>query len=119
MPNVKQLLEEIAKLNDKINKLEVDLVKLRNDYLYRSERAHEIREDQIETIRNSNLAISFKTINAFSIERLIKDEIEQTSIGYLNSKGEVSEWIFTCNNEIHERLVKEFRSEILGVDDDL
>jgi hypothetical protein len=61
----------------------------------------------------SEFEINFKSINAFSIERAIKEKVLVTLIGYKDINGNVQVWFFRCSEETHKRLVKQFKKEIL------
>ena len=65
----------------------------------------------------SSFAFDFNLTNAFSIERIVKDNIPVTSIGYFFSKDytanrEIGEWFFYCNEQTHEKLVAEFNQYV-------
>jgi hypothetical protein len=72
---------------------------------------NEIREKTLA----SSFSFDFNLTNAFSIERIVRDNIPVTSIGFLfspdlinSSKREIREWLFCCNEQAHEKLVEDF-----------
>jgi len=122
---LKKLKKEITDLNKKYT----DLNKKYNDdiganyskisYLETKCKELIIEKENFEKKRdseayNSEVDVNFKSMKAFSIERIIKNNIGTTSIGYIRSTGENSEWHLQCNQENHNRLVSLFRKEILG-----
>ena len=96
------LRNELAKANLNINVLKDKISELENnldDY-----------KKGIETqVEEFPVAVNFKKINAFSIERLFNITTKQftTIIGcYVNN--ELKEWFLHCNDNMHEILVNEF-----------
>ena len=92
----------IAELQNEINKLNQDL----NNYKKWFDNL------QYSTTKCS-ASVDFKSMNAFSIERLIKDNGPCTIIGYYpdpseKAKEKVKEWYIYCDDTIHENLVKQF-----------
>jgi DNA repair exonuclease SbcCD ATPase subunit len=72
-----------------------------------------------KTMRDASFAFDFEKMNAFSIERMAKDNLPCTVIGYPLPKVEVkdgvettstsiNEWYLYCSDKQHEKLVKEF-----------
>lgn len=70
--------------------------------------------------RNATVVIDWKTMGAFSIERMSKNDDIYTTIGYyLNTiddggkkKTVIKEWYLYCSEEQHEKLCKEFQAYI-------
>ena len=72
-----------------------------------------------KTMRDVSFSFDFEKMDAFSIERMAKDNLPCTVIGYLLSKHEVKdgietrgtsvkEWYLYCSDKQHEKLVKDF-----------
>lgn len=92
----------IAELQNEVNRLTNDI----NKY-----------KDWVEGIQRSatkcSASVDFNTLNAFSIERMVKDHGPCTIIGYYpdpneKSKEKVKEWYIYCDDAVHENLVKQF-----------
>lgn len=71
------------------------------------------------SVTASSFVFDFKSMRAFSVERIIRDGQPTTIIGYLlqevenkdgtiKTQDKVREWFFNCNQEQHEKLVHEF-----------
>jgi len=92
----------IAELQNEINKLTQDL-----------DRYKKWVESVQDTARKSSASVDFKSLNAFSIERMVKDHGPCTIIGYYpnpdeKTKEKVKEWYIYCDDTVHENLVKQF-----------
>ena len=72
-----------------------------------------------KAMREASFSFDFEKMNAFSIERMAKDNLPCTVIGYPLPKVEVKdgvettstsikEWYLYCSDKQHEKLVKEF-----------
>lgn len=79
----------------------------------RLQELNQLKKDLADKARSCSVAVDFEMMDAFSIERMYVDGIGHTVIGYLNSlpdtEPDVAEWTLYCNEEIHEKLVEEFR----------
>ena len=96
---VQDLKKEIAQLNDSIRIYQARLV---NEY------------------SKASYSLDWKTMNAFSIERMWENGTHKTVVGYLmqepvtvtednvTTKDVIREWTLYCSHEEHERLVQEF-----------
>jgi len=67
----------------------------------------------------SSFAFDFNLTSAFSIERIVKNNIPVTSIGFffspdstITANREIREWFFYCNEQTHEKLVEDFNQYI-------
>jgi hypothetical protein len=88
-----QLIDENTKLQDKIQELENTI------------------DNYFDESRKSTVMIDFKKINAFSIERIFRNDIPQTNIGFiLGNKTE--EWCIDCDETQHNELVNSFRKHM-------
>lgn len=78
----------------------------------RLQELNQLKKDLADKSRSCSVAVDFEMMDAFSIERMYKDGISRTVIGYLKSPPDadpdIGEWTLYCNEEIHEKLVKEF-----------
>ena len=88
-----ELVEDNIRLQDKIEELQ----KVINDYN--------------DDCRKSNVLMDFSRIDAFSIERVIKDGIPYTNVGYILD-GKSKEWCINCNETQHNELISTFRKHI-------
>lgn len=88
-------------LTNKVLQLEADNKRLRS----------EVDEEILQDVHNSTFVIDWKTMNAFSLERMGWLRQAYTVIGYLQN-GETREWKFYCSQEQHESLAKEFKKWI-------
>jgi seryl-tRNA synthetase len=103
----KELLSEIEDLKKTNEALEKKKRLLENEL-------QDTLQQKSDIIADCECSVNFKTLNAFSIERVLKPKDGQysfvreiTNIGYMvNDK--IHEWFFACSREAHERLVKEF-----------
>jgi hypothetical protein len=66
--------------------------------------------------RDQSVSIDFRAMNAFSVERIVRDNEPITIIGYsLQKKSEgsysteVKEWYLHCNDRVHNDVVKQFK----------
>jgi hypothetical protein len=59
------------------------------------------------TVQDCTMVVDFDRMDAFSVERMIKDGKECTVIGYRN-EGKIREWLLWCSRDQHERIVTEF-----------
>ena len=80
----------------------------------RLQELNDLKRDLIDQSRSCSVAVDFEMMDAFSIERMYDDGgLGRTVIGYLKSlpdtEPNVAEWTLYCNEEIHEKLVEEFR----------
>lgn len=72
-----------------------------------------LKKESEDKSRSCSVAVDFEMMDAFSIERMHENGVGRTVIGYLKSlpdtEPNVAEWTLYCNEEIHEKLVEEFR----------
>lgn len=78
-------------------------------------------EQMQETTRDSEVVIDFAAIDAFSVERMVNNNLPQTVVGYLkeetvvDSNGVahvnrgVKEWYYFCSEKRHQELVDKFK----------
>lgn len=92
-------------------KMKEDLKQRDTEILTLKHSLKRITDVRDEAIKNCGFSIDFENLNAFSIERMVQDEKEKTSIGYFVN-GKVCEWCFFCSRETHERLVREFNEYV-------
>lgn len=68
--------------------------------------------DRVESsAKKCSASVDFASMNAFSIERIVKTEGPCTIIGYRpddDPKEKVKEWYIYCDDTVHETLVKQF-----------
>lgn len=78
----------------------------------RLQELNQLKTDLENKSRSCSVAVDFEMMDAFSIERMHENGVGRTVIGYLKSlpdtDPDVGEWTLYCNEEIHEKLVKEF-----------
>ena len=79
----------------------------------RLQELNDLKRDLIDQSRSCSVAVDFEQMDAFSIERMQEQGVGRTVIGYLKSLPDtdpnIAEWTLYCNEEIHEKLVEEFR----------
>jgi hypothetical protein len=65
-----------------------------------------------DDIDSSTHVFDWAIVNAFSIERQIKQEqgelVAYTIIGYIRADGDTGEWSYICSQEEHNRLAADF-----------
>lgn len=87
-------------------------LRIENDALRNNIASMQRHFDAITSKQHSCAAsVDFVTMKAFSIERNIKDGFPVTIIGYWKSeddKKKLGEWYIYCDENIHEKLVKQF-----------
>ena len=66
------------------------------------------QKEQADNVAGCVFEINFAAINAFSIERIVRDGAEVTNIGYFDVRGAIQQWYFMCSRETHDRLAREF-----------
>jgi hypothetical protein len=78
-------------------------------------------KNMIDTTRDAEIAVDFAAIDAFSVERTIRDGLPTTIIGYLKGETEatedgtiltnkgVKEWYYHCSDKRHQELVDKFK----------
>jgi len=88
---VKTLQAELEQANEKIKKLEQQLKQRPND------------------MDKASFNVDFRKINAFSIERSVRDHLPVTIIGHWVD-GKVDQWYLYCSLSEHEKLVKDFEA---------
>ena len=93
--------KRIDELERKVEQLEADNRRLRE----------ETDAVVIEDIHSATFVIDWKTMNAFSVERLGWGKQCYTVIGYLQG-SDTREWKFYCSKDQHESLAKEFKQWI-------
>ena len=78
----------------------------------RLQELNQLKKDLEDKARSCSVAVDFEMMDAFSIERMQEQGVGRTVIGYLKSlpdtDPDVGEWTLYCNEEMHEKLVKEF-----------
>lgn len=74
---------------------------------------NELQNKIEDSSRSCSVVIDFAFMEAFSIERVNDCNGTRTVIGYVKpideDKSTVAEWTISCNEALHEELVKEFR----------
>jgi hypothetical protein len=106
------------------NSVEVDALKmqiqtLKNENSYLKGIVDKVNDD----LQNAEVAIDWKSMRAFSVERMVSDGRPATNIGYfvqepvVSSDGEmvvmhdiVKEWTIRCSEARHHDLVKQFKA---------
>lgn len=100
------------------NKQKVTIRDLENENA-RLKRENESLKANLEEINsdsfNAPVALDFKAMNAFSIERMKDGSLPKTVVGYLVIAGEkrsVKEWYLYCSDQVHKDLVEKFNNYI-------
>lgn len=91
------------------NKIMAEALQKAQDEAKRMREAYETQlSANYKSTYDSEFALDYRQMNAFSIERLCRDGQAVTVIGYfLNSQ--VREWNLYCNEERHQELVNQFK----------
>lgn len=103
---------EITALNERIEKLEREVEYHKRLAEHATKEVTELQQAINDNARAATPSLDFDKMDAFSIERMRKDGMPYTVIGYLKSLPEeppdIGEWVLHCSDEHHERLVREF-----------
>ena len=101
-------LDDLKERNQNLNRELTD----RNLELIKAREELEIATSRIKAIDKStsecSFAIDFEKLNVFSVERIVRENIPITIIGYLGVDGNVKSWYYYCSEEIHNNLAKQF-----------
>lgn len=91
---------------------EIENLRIENDALRHNMASMQRHFDSITSKQLAcSASIDFVAMNAFSIERNIKDGNPVTIIGYWKNeedKKKLGEWYVYCDEAVHEKLVKQF-----------
>ncbi len=114
---VAELTQTVNAQREEINKLKQDLAS--TDTLLETVRGQAAQWKEAANVlkeqwRDAEHAVSFKAMNAFAIERNHGSEGPCTIIGYFGPDSTVNEWTLFCNEEVHAKLVEQFKSEMKG-----
>jgi hypothetical protein len=75
--------------------------------------AKNAREDVLtakqEALYKCAPAVDLRSMRAFSVERVYKNDELVTIIGYLKQDNNVSDWVLYCSAKHHNDIVNEFR----------
>jgi hypothetical protein len=97
----------IRDLEQKIRLLQAQV----DEYKTANEKWTKYFEDIQHKCTSATPSIDFKSLNAFSIERMLREGVPTTIVGY-HPVGEdskkVEEWYLFCDDAGHEKLVKQF-----------
>lgn len=105
-----------AKLRDDIRNLERRL-RVANEELKEWRKLVQQKNTELRAANyECSFEFDFKKMNAFSIERIVKDGSFKTVIGYIRPNGDIAEWTFYCSHVTHEKLVTQFREYINAKD---
>jgi hypothetical protein len=103
---------ELVEARRKITQLQNTLDSQFNLAASRLQELNQLKKELQDKSRSCSVAVDFEMMDAFSIERMHDGGVGRTVIGYLKSLPEsdpdIGEWTLYCNEEIHEKLVKEF-----------
>lgn len=124
--NKKKLAEEIAALKQDIFILKGNMSEKKELINIYDTEIKSLKTDldslAAEAIKKTEFFVDFKSMNAFSIERIrVEKDTEQfkTVIGYFLRKSpdvkEVREWALYCDLATHNRLADEFKQYMNGV----
>ena len=109
---VRELQREVERLKQLVKSHEVAYNELAAIYDKRN-------KDLDDASRELPVTLNFDAINAFSVERLMKNNKPVTVIGYfvnephaagdtIVSAQKVKEWYLHCNDTVHKDIVKQF-----------
>lgn len=106
-------LRELTDANQRILDLQDQVRMQRMQQKLAESRLNELQNKIEDGSRSCSVAIDFAFMEAFSIERVNDCNGTRTVIGYVKpideDKSTVAEWTISCNEALHEELVKEFR----------
>lgn len=109
--------KEISQLKGEIEQLKFENSNQKNAIAQLESIQKTIQNEQ----RNAEFVIDWKKMNAFSIERMMENNIPKTVIGYMLTepvvttengvtyKDVVREWTLYCSDERHSELANEFK----------
>lgn len=103
---LKNLKAEIKALNNHIKDLD-KFIELSNKKL-------------IDEVAVQEMIIDFNNIDAFSVERCLRDNVKRTVVGFWlrdvkNVKSQ-HEWHLECNEETHNKIVNAFKDSMKNKD---
>ena len=100
----------------KIAKLEKEILDLERNLETRRAEIYDLRsllKGEQAKVRDEECVFDFKSMKAFSIERVFNGNGPVTIIGYVKpGTQEIGEWRLNCNSLQHERLVAEFKKSL-------
>lgn len=109
---------EMEELKTAVKNKDNEISSLKDELEAIKKEIDEIKKERYEVIADCSFEIDFKGFNVFSIERMEKPlekyetfNREVTNLGYLQD-NKIKEWIFYCNRETHEKIVKQFKEYI-------
>ena len=105
---------KIAELERKVESQATTFSNLKQECA-RLERLKEEQKQVKSAHRGAPLAVDFDSMDAFSVERINKNGVDITVIGYWapgETEKQVAEWTLNCNDTIHAELVKQFETYI-------
>jgi len=105
-----EYFKKVELLEIKVESLEGKLEDAKKQIEYLELEKERILSEKRYLVEECGFEVDFNKMNAFSIERLLKNSRETTCIGYFKQEQVQvpGEWQFECSKITHERLVKEF-----------
>ncbi len=96
---------------DEAIKLEEEILKLKAQKTELEKIIQSLKEEQTTAmttaVENFQFSLDFNSMNAFSIERVIRNDQPKTVVGYFIG-GNVKEWYLETSAKEHNRIVAEF-----------
>lgn len=84
-----------------------------NKLVDEKDKLQEAYDNMCSETYNDSVSIDWKSMEAFSIERLMLDGGRPTTvIGWFKPDSSVGEWKLYCSKEQHERLTQEFNDYV-------
>ena len=126
--SVQKLQLQIKELNNTINTLEANKAVTNRAKEVLQRELDELRGKAAKEFATATHVIDWKAMNAFSIERMLRDGHYITNIGYfINTPVDdcstvrkcVNEWTMQCSHAEHQRLAAEFAEYIKNRGDQL
>ena len=109
-----EFLEKEYLALEKKNKLLQEDLKQRNQQISDLQQELEDKMEVVysEEVERCDFEVDFNALNVFSIERVRKNNVIYTVMGYYKPDGKIGEWNFTCSYTQHQRLAEQFRQHI-------
>lgn len=114
-----------SKYNDLLSDKEHLEYRFNNDKIYYADQIKRLQnkikdlENKVadlydEELEQSNFEFDFVETRAFSIERVTRNNRNETVIGYFESGKETpDEWFLSCSYKQHQKLAEQFRRTVL------
>lgn len=116
---VRELQSEVESLEREVERLEQQVKSQETDYKQLWDQYNKYIKDVTDESRDLPVTLNFGAMGAFSVERLMKNDVPVTVIGYFVNERipddnrivtvqKVKEWYLYCSDKVHKDIVKQF-----------